>query len=129
MTEASDAARGPAAPRFEFSHALFVVTVFISAALVFLVEPMVAKLMLPLLGGSPSVWNTSMAFFQTALLAGYAYAHGLQRIGPLRIQGLVHVGVLALAALVLPLSVAVAACRWLRGSATRSNRSSVASTT
>lgn len=87
------------------SPGLFALTIFTSAALVFMVQPMVAKLMLPLLGGSPSVWNTSMAFFQTALLAGYAYAHGLQRIGPLRIQGLVHVGVLALAALVLPLSV------------------------
>ena len=49
-------------------QALFPVTVFASAALVFLVEPMVAKLVLPLLGGSPSVWNTSMAFFQLALL-------------------------------------------------------------
>ncbi len=87
------------------SPGLFALTIFTSAALVFMVQPMVAKLMLPLLGGSPSVWNTSMAFFQTALLAGYAYAHGLQRIGPLRVQGLVHVAVLALAALVLPLSV------------------------
>ena len=85
--------------------ALFVVTVFASASLVFLVQPMVAKLVLPLLGGSPSVWNTSMAFFQIALLAGYAYAHALQRIRTVRGQALVHIGVLLLAAIALPLRV------------------------
>jgi SAM-dependent methyltransferase len=85
--------------------ALFAVTVFSSAALVFLVQPMVAKLVLPLLGGSPSVWNTSMAFFQLALLAGYAYAHALQRIGSVRMQALVHCGALVVAAFTLPLRV------------------------
>jgi SAM-dependent methyltransferase len=85
--------------------ALFVVTVFASAALVFLVEPMLAKLVLPLLGGSPSVWNTSLAFFQTALLAGYGYAHLLQRIRSVRVQALTHCAVLALTALALPLRV------------------------
>ncbi len=85
--------------------ALFAVTVFTSAALVFLVQPMVAKLVLPLLGGSSSVWNTSMAFFQIALLAGYAYAHALQRIASVRNQALVHCAALAIAALVLPLRV------------------------
>ena len=49
---------------------LFALTTFVSAGLVFMVQPMAAKLILPLLGGSPSVWNTSMAFFQGALLAG-----------------------------------------------------------
>ena len=68
--------------------ALFVLTVFTSAALVFLVQPMVAKLVLPLLGGSPSVWNTSMAFFQIALLAGYFYAHLLQRLRSVRAQAI-----------------------------------------
>ena len=85
--------------------ALFAVTVFASATLVFLVQPMVAKLVLPLLGGSPSVWNTSMAFFQIALLVGYAYAHALQRIRTVRGQALVHVAVLLVAALALPLRV------------------------
>jgi predicted O-methyltransferase YrrM len=85
--------------------ALFAVTVFSSAALVFLVQPMVAKLVLPLLGGSPSVWNTSMAFFQIALLAGYAYAHALQRIGSVRGQAMAHVAVLLAAAIALPLRV------------------------
>lgn len=85
--------------------ALFAVTVFASATLVFLVQPMVAKLVLPLLGGSPSVWNTSVAFFQAALLAGYGYAHLLQRLPTLRAQALAHMSALAAAAVVLPLSV------------------------
>ena len=85
--------------------AMFPITVFASAALVFLVEPMVAKLVLPLLGGSPSVWNTSLAFFQGALLVGYAYAHALQRIRSVRTQALVHGAALLLAALALPLRV------------------------
>jgi hypothetical protein len=84
---------------------LFPLVVFASAALVFLVEPMMARLILPRLGGSPAVWNTSLAFFQVALLVGYAYAHGLQRIGSLRTQTLIHAGVLIAAALVLPLRI------------------------
>ncbi|OYX16007.1 MAG: hypothetical protein B7Z09_08885, partial [Brevundimonas diminuta] len=55
--------------------AAFAVAVFTSASLVFVVQPMTTKLVLPLLGGSPSVWNTAMVFFQAALLAGYLYAH------------------------------------------------------
>ncbi|MDP3855722.1 spermidine synthase [Phenylobacterium sp.] len=92
-------------PSASVSPALFAVTIFSSAGLVFMVQPMVAKLVLPLLGGSPSVWNTSIAFFQTALLAGYVYAHLLQRIASIRTQALVHIGALLLAALTLPLHV------------------------
>ena len=54
---------------------LFSISAFLSAALLFLVEPMVAKMLLPLLGGSPAVWNTCLVFFQAVLLAGYAYAY------------------------------------------------------
>ena len=54
---------------------LFLVTLFVSAFLLFCVQPMIAKLVLPLLGGSPAVWTTCMVFFQGAVLAGYAYAH------------------------------------------------------
>src|ERR1044072_1400396 len=85
--------------------ALFAVTVFCSAALVFFVQPMVAKLVLPLLGGSPAVWNTSMAFFQAALLVGYGSAHLLQRLPSVRVQALVLIGVLAVAGLILPLRI------------------------
>jgi len=85
---------------------LFAGAVFMSAALVFLVEPMMGKLILPLLGGSPAVWNTSLAFFQAALLVGYAYAHGLQRLAPsVRMQAVLHVAVLLAAALTLPLKL------------------------
>jgi len=92
-------------PIASISPVLFAVTTFASAALVFMVQPMVAKLVLPLLGGSPSVWNTSIAFFQAALLAGYGYAHLLQKISTVRLQALTHVGALLLAAAALPLRV------------------------
>src|SRR5580658_6387400 len=68
----------------------FAVTAFASAALVFTVEPMVARLVLPLLGGSAAVWNTSLAFFQAALLVGYLYADLLQRLRSVRAQIVVH---------------------------------------
>ena len=84
---------------------LFALAIFASAGLVFLVEPMVARMVLPKLGGSTAVWNTSLAFFQAALLAGYAYAHALQRIRSLKAQMAVHLVVLALAALALPLRI------------------------
>ncbi len=85
--------------------AAFAVAVFTSASLVFVVQPMTTKLVLPLLGGSPSVWNTAMVFFQAALLAGYLYAHLLQRIPSIRLQATVHLILLAAAALFLPLSI------------------------
>jgi SAM-dependent methyltransferase len=99
MTSSSIAPYAARAP----APALFAATAFASAALVFLIEPMVARLVLPELGGSPAVWNTSLAFFQAALLAGYAYAHLLQRLRRLRAQAAVHLLALAAAGAVLPL--------------------------
>ncbi|MFC5343803.1 spermidine synthase [Brevundimonas staleyi] len=87
------------------ARTLFAVAIFTSAALVFVVQPMVTKLVLPMLGGSPSVWNTAMVFFQTALLAGYGYAHLLQRLPSMRAQMATHLALLALAALFLPLKI------------------------
>jgi SAM-dependent methyltransferase len=84
---------------------LFALAIFTSAALVFTIQPMATKLVLPVLGGSPSVWNTAMVFFQAALLAGYAYAHVLQRIRSMKVQMGVHLGLLVLAALFLPLRI------------------------
>lgn len=84
---------------------LFALAVFVSAALVFGVQPMATKLILPMLGGSPAVWNTAMVFFQAALLAGYAYAHLLQKIRALRSQMMAHLALLALAGLFLPLRI------------------------
>ena len=54
----------------------FAATLFVSALLLFWVQPMIAKMLLPLLGGTPTVWNTCMVFFQATLLAGYAYSDG-----------------------------------------------------
>ncbi|MDE2487799.1 MAG: fused MFS/spermidine synthase, partial [Alphaproteobacteria bacterium] len=99
---ATAVARSRAAPA---PPGLFAATVFASAALVFVVEPMVAKLVLPLLGGGPSIWNTSLAFFQFALLAGYGYAHLLQRIPRVRTQAIVHGAAIVAASLVLPLRI------------------------
>lgn len=83
--------------------------VFSSAFLVFLVEPLAGKLILPLLGGAPAVWNTALAFFQLVLLAGYAYAHLLQKWAPgLKRQWSIHLCVLALAMLTLPLGLTTA---------------------
>lgn len=106
---APDSATPPlafAADRFVL--ALYTCAVFASAALVFLVEPMVGRLVLPSLGGTPAVWNTSLAFFQAALLAGYAYAHLLQRVRSIRRQAIVHGAVLIAVAAVLPLRLSPA---------------------
>ena len=85
--------------------ALFSATLFLSAALLFSVQPMFARFVLPLFGGTPAVWNTSMVFFQTTLLAGYLYAHATTRRLGVRRQAALHLGVVLLPLLVLPLAV------------------------
>lgn len=83
-------------------RALFLATTVAGSALLFLVQPMVARALLPHVGGVPAVWNTCSVFFQVALLAGYALAHGLpSRLGP-RTHAAVHVGALLAAGLTLP---------------------------
>jgi hypothetical protein len=86
--------------------ALFTLAIFLSAALIFAVQPMFTKLVLPRLGGSPSVWSVAMVFFQTMLLVGYAYAHLITRYLPGRLSIAVHLAVLLLATLALPLAIA-----------------------
>ncbi len=83
----------------------FAFTLFLSAVLLFLIQPMIAKAVLPLLGGTPAVWNTCMVFFQAALLAGYAYAHATTGWLGVRRQTLLHAVVLLLPFLVLPIAV------------------------
>jgi len=79
----------------------FALSVFISAFLIFQVQPMVGKLLLPWFGGAPAVWSTVMLFFQVLLTGGYAYAYGLVgRARPVR-QGWIHLGFLALSGAVL----------------------------
>jgi hypothetical protein len=89
-----------------FAAPVFTATVFVGACLVFSVQPMFAKMVLPLLGGSASVWNVAMVFFQAMLLVGYFYAHLLQRIPSVKGQVMAHVAALAVGALFLPLGVA-----------------------
>ena len=75
---------------------IFSATILLSAALMFIVEPMFAKMVLPRLGGSPSVWNTCLVFYQAALMAGYIYAHlSLKWLGARR-QAVLHVVLLCL---------------------------------
>src|SRR3712207_1078604 len=70
-----------------------------------LVQPMFAKMALPLLGGSPAVWNTSVVFFQVALLGGYCYAHAVTRRLGVRAQIGVHAALVALPLLALPIAI------------------------
>jgi spermidine synthase len=84
---------------------LFSITLFLSAALSFAVEPMIGKMVLPLLGGVPAVWNTCMVFFQATLLLGYAYAHWSMRWIGTRFHTLSHLGLMLLPALVLPINI------------------------
>ena len=86
--------------------ALFMATMFVGAGLLFWIQPMFAKMVLPLLGGSPAVWNTAMVFFQAALLAGYAYAHWLSRCFEWHTQLIVHLIVLGAAFWFLPVAAA-----------------------
>jgi hypothetical protein len=84
---------------------LFSAGVFVSAFLLFLVQPMVGKMFLPVLGGTPSVWNTCVLFFQICLLGGYAFAHLLSRKATTARQFLVFGGLLAVSLVVLPISI------------------------
>ena len=85
--------------------ALFAATTLCSAFLLFWIEPLFAKMVLPMLGGSPAVWNTCLMFFQTMLLAGYLYAHVTSRYLTSRRQAVIHVALLALAVVSLPVGI------------------------
>lgn len=91
----------PAANRRD-TRVLFTLTVFVSAFLLFLIQPLFGRKVLPLLGGAPGVWNTAMVFYQALLLIGYCYAHAARRLPP-RVQFAVHAALLLLAALTLPI--------------------------
>lgn len=85
--------------------AAFVGTIFLSAMLLFSIQPLFAKMVLPVLGGAPSVWAMAVCFFQIALLVGYLYAHLLRTFVPARYTGLVHFGFCMLAAAALPIAL------------------------
>ena len=95
--------------------AIFVVAIFVSAALLFAVQPMFTKMVLPQLGGAAAVWSVALVFFQTALLAGYAYAHLITRLVPGRRSLLIHIAVMSL-------RVSRCRCTSRRASVRRRNR-------
>src|ERR1700675_3658358 len=84
---------------------LYSATMFAGATLLFVMQPMVGKRILPLLGGTPAVWSTCMVFFQTALLGGYAYAHASTAWLGVSRQAMLHLAVLVLPLSVLPLGL------------------------
>src|ERR1035438_951487 len=84
---------------------VFAVSMFVSATLLFLVEPMMAKMALPLLGGTPAVWNTCLMFFQAALLCGNLYAYAATRWLGRRTQIAAHICLALLPFAVLPLHI------------------------
>jgi hypothetical protein len=83
---------------------LFATTVFLSAFLLFQIQPIIAKMILPWFGGSSSVWSVCMVFFQAELLLGYAYVHWLHEKLSAQRQVIVHIGLLALSILMLPVA-------------------------
>ena len=78
------------------------IVVFLSAFLLFQVQPLIAKVILPWFGGTASVWNTCMMFFQIVLLLGYLYSHGLRTLFKPKTSWIVHSIVLLLALVMLP---------------------------
>ena len=96
----------PSASRNRLVLVVYTSAIFVSALLLFSVQPLFTKMVLPRLGGSPAVWSVAMVFFQSLLLAGYSYAHFLMRIKDRTIPVAVHLVLLVLALLTLPLSIA-----------------------
>src|SRR6185436_8321279 len=82
---------------------LYAVTIFLSAFLLFQVQPLIAKIILPWFGGTAAVWSAAMLFFQLVLLAGYAYAHLMIRYVSAKRQMLVHVSLLVASCVLLPI--------------------------
>ena len=91
-------------PAARASRRLFVATILTGSFLLFLVQPMIARIALPRLGGAPAVWNSAMLMYQALLLGGYGYAHLLGRLTP-RVQSGVHLAVLLVAAVFLPIGL------------------------
>ena len=84
---------------------VYAATIFLSAFMLFSVQPFFAKMVLPILGGSPSVWSVAMVFFQAVLLAGYGYAHLITTRLSLRAAMALHAVILIAAFIVLPIAV------------------------
>jgi len=96
----------PSSSRNRLVLSVYTVAIFVSALLLFSVQPLFTKMVLPRLGGSPAVWSVAMVFFQSLLLAGYAYAHFLMQIRNRAIPVVIHLVLLVLAFVTLPLGIA-----------------------
>jgi hypothetical protein len=111
MSDASNSVVMPQATLGKARAALlltaFISTSLLSALLLFLVQPLMARFMLPLLGGSPSVWAVTMCFFQAALLLGYAYAHVLNRFLSLQAGIVIHGVLMTVAVTLLPVAISI----------------------
>ena len=94
-----------------FCLGTFVVSIFVSAFLLFSIQPMFTKMVLPQLGGTPAVWSVAMVFFQGLLLLGYGYAHLISTYLPPKVAVVLHMALMALAAVALPISIAAGAGR------------------
>lgn len=99
-----DIAGNPPVRSVPVNRALFVATILTGSFLLFLVQPMVARMALPRLGGAPNVWNSAMLVYQALLLAGYGYAHKLGQM-PLRRAAKIHLTLLVIAAVTLPVTL------------------------
>src|SRR5215469_16725147 len=96
----------PSVSRNRLVLLVYTAAIFVSALLLFSVQPLFTKMVLPRLGGSPAVWSVAMVFFQSLLLAGYAYAHFLMQLKNRVIPVVVHLVLLSIAIATLPLSIA-----------------------
>ncbi len=105
-SDPSAAAEQPSASRNRLVLTVYTAAIFVSALLLFSVQPLFTKMVLPRLGGSPAVWSVAMVFFQSLLLAGYAYAHYLMRLSSRILPVVTHLALLVVALLSLPLSIA-----------------------
>jgi hypothetical protein len=106
LSAPSAATDQPSISRNRLMLVTYTAAIFLSALLLFSVQPLFTKMVLPRLGGSPAVWSVAMVFFQTLLLAGYAYAHLLMQVRNRVIPVVMHLVLLVIAVLTLPLSIA-----------------------
>src|SRR4249920_1807687 len=105
LPDPSAVADRPSASRNRLVLVVYTAAIFVSALLLFSVQPLFTKMVLPRLGGSPAVWSVAMVFFQSLLLGGYAYAHFLMQVRNRVIPVVAHLGLLVVAILTLPLSI------------------------
>ena len=105
-TDLSAATDQPSVSRNRLVLIVYTAAIFVSALLLFSVQPLFTKMVLPRLGGSPAVWSVAMVFFQSLLLGGYAYAHYLMQLRNRMLPVVVHLALLVVALLTLPLSIA-----------------------